>query len=317
MSQFMKTTGGRYGMHSGSAKYKNLEVVNRLNVAGNEVPILPMNGDVFYVDKTVTASGDGRSWKFAFKTVTEGLAALQDYDTLIIGPGNYDETDNLSLDDVKGVKIFGHGNGMQWGEGSTCIRNVVATTKDILDIGGCQGIEIAGINFIQIGAYDAINFDALCYSVEIHDCGFIATAGAGTGLYGIHDIDESNSPDLYIHHCRFLGWKTAAIMTPSQRYVITNNYFVVPASGKGIYGGNPASGFGLIADNDFLGANSSDYGIYDEGGTRGNFMISGNRFANFASATGYGILFGTGDYNCVENYRADAAGAVTPVDPEQ
>lgn len=314
MSRFGLGIGGRYGQHSGSAKYRNLEVVKRLQVAGNEMPILPMNGDIFYVDKNVASSGDGKSWGTAFKTITEGIAALGNYDTLIIGPGNYDEAATISLDNLKGVKILGHNTGMQWGEGSTNWRDVTSE-DDLLDVSGCQGIEISGIGFVVTTAdKDAVNFDGLNYSVHIHDCCFTGDCGGGTKMAYAINAAGSNAPDLYVHDCRFFRIKTAAIVMGHQRNVIKNNFFIVPASGHGINYTSGTAPYNLIADNYFLGANSSDIGISGTAGSAGNEMIVNNLFANLSSE-----IETSKDENCLENYYADysTGGGVRAVcDPE-
>ncbi len=311
MSQFMKTTGGRYGMHSGSAKYKNLEIVNRLNVAGNEMPIMPMNGDVFYVDKTVTASGDGRSWKFALKTVTEGIAALKDYDTLIIGPGNYDEAATLALSGLKGVKIFGHNTGMQWGEGSTNIRSVVATTADMLSIDGCQSIEIAGIGFVLTTAYDAIVIGATtgCYSIHIHDCSFVGDTGGGaTGLYGVY-LASGSAPDTYIHDCRFFHWATAGIemYVNNQRCVVHDCFFVVSNGGIGINVTPMTSSYHGIWRCYFLGAigDNGDQGVdFGHVSLPGRVMVADCVLAGCVSTGGSTDA----EIGFVKNYASDASG---------
>ncbi len=314
MSQFMKTTGGRYGMHSGSGKFKNMEIVNRLNVAGNEMPIMPMNGDVFYVDLNVTASGDGRSWKFAFKTVTEGLAALKDYDTLIIGPGYYNETLKMTLTTLESVRIFGCGTGMQWNEGGTMIGDETST-DDILDITTCKGVEIAGIMFYNVTSEkDAINFTGLNYSTHIHDCSFIGDVGGGTVQEIGINCAAANGPDTYIHDCRFFRCEANGIIMGEQRCVVKNNFFVVPASGIGITNGEIAAGYNLIADNYFLGANSSDVGITVTGTGAGYAMYTHNWFANLSSEIATSM-----DENCLENYFADystGGGVVAVCDPE-
>lgn len=304
----MKTTGGRYGMHSGSGKFKNVEVVGRLNVAGNEMPIMPMNGDVFYVDKTITASGDGKSWKFAFKTATEGLAALGDYDTLIIGPGNYDEAAKMTLTGVKGVKILGHGTGFQWNEGSTCIRDVTSS-DDLLDITGCQGIEIAGISFINTAAKDAINFTGLNYSTHIHDCCFVGDVGAGEVQdYGVN-TGSSNGPDTYIHDCLFFHQDVAGIEAGGyiQRFTCHDCVFIVPDASIGINIGAGAASYNRIWRCYFMGSvgDKADQGIDIAASSNdGRLLIADCRFAGCTMTGG-----GTGaEVAVTECYLGSATG---------
>jgi len=254
-----------------------------------------------------------------FTTITAGIAALENYDTLLIGPGNYDEAAKISLDNLKGVKIIGSNTGMQWGEGATNWRNVTSGT-DLLDIAGCQGIEIAGIGFVVTSAdEDAINFDGLNYSVHIHDCCFVGDVGGGAVMaYGIN-ADGSNGPDLYVHDCRFLRVKTAGIIMGNQRNVIANNVFVVPNSGHGInVPGAAATSYNVIINNHMLGGGTSDVGIYAAASAAGAFMAANNYFVNFADNKG--IAAGANsDENCVFNFEADygtGGGVYNQVDPE-
>jgi len=311
MSRF-KRVGGRYGMHSGSGRFKNLEVDQSMFFQGSTLGQF-CQGTIYYVDKNISNSGDGKSWDSAFKTITLGFAALSNYDWLIIGPGNYDEAATITLTGKKGCKIFGYNTGMQWGEGTTCWRDVTST-DDLLNLTGCQSIEISGIGFINTAAKDAINFTGLCYSVHIHDCSFVADTGGGaTALYGIN-AGGANGPDLYVHDCRFFRYVTAAIVMGHQRNVIQNNFIVVPAAGHGINYASGTAPYNLVADNYFLGANSTDIGISGTAGSAGNEMITHNWFANLSSEIETSV-----DENCLENYYADATtggGVVAVCDPE-
>ena len=266
--------------------------------------LFPPQGDVFYVSKR-GASGDGKSWTKSFLTITEGIAALTDNDTLFIGPGNYDEAaPKITLSTVKNVRIFGMGTGMQWGEGSTCWRNVTSAA-DLFDLTGCQGLEIAGIGFVVADAHDAINFVGLCYSVHIHDCCF--TGDVGSGAIAERAIDPgSNGADTYIHDCKFVNFVTAGIVIQSPRSVITHNVFRVPDSGYGIYLGAATSEFIVIADNYFLGGGTSDHGIYYTAWTLNNGLIINNRFAGFAKSVPDNV--DNTESAFVWNYESDATG---------
>lgn len=277
-------------------------------------------GDMVYVDKNKTTgvSGDGSSWDAAFVTATEGLAALEDYDTLILGPGNYDETAKLTLSGLKGVRIFGTNTGMTWGEGATCIRDVShETADDLLDISGCQAVEIAGISFVCTSEKDAINFTpSLNYGTEIHHCCFVGNVGGTDKMVYAVNIGESNGPDTYIHHCKFDRIKTAAIIDLGQRNVVEHNVFIVSNAGKGIHGVDASSvaAFNIIRYNDFLGNATDGYGIYDTGGTAGNFLIVNNMFANFNTTKQINVAAAS-DANCLNNYMHGTNGAITAVNP--
>jgi len=274
-------------------------------------------GEIFYVDKGTGTSGDGKSWGNAFLTITEGIAALTDGDTLIIGAGNYDEAATITLSGLTDVRILGMSTGMQWGEGSTNWRSVTSE-DDLLDITGCKAVEIAGIGFIvPTDDMDAINFTGLNYSTHIHDCCFVGDCGSGAVMaYGVN-IAGSNGPDTYIHDCKFFRVKTAAIIMGHQRNTISHNIFIVPNSGIGISGLGSTAAYNIISDNYFLGGATGDYGIYSASDTAGLTMIVNNMFANF-DQTGEGEICVSKDANVVHNFTAVAAsgGADAQPDPE-
>lgn len=285
-------------------------VTGMMNVAGT--------GQIWYVDKNKATgtTGDGTTWKKAFLTITEGFAALDDYDVLLIAPGNYDEADTITLTGKKGCKILGFANGMNWGEGSTTWRDV-ESDADLLYLTGCQSIEIAGISFINSQAYDGINFTGLNYSVHIHHCCFTGQVGGGaTGLNAI-DGATSNGPDLYVHDCRFVNYATTAIIMGSQRNTIVNNVFIVPDNGIGINAVGPTSmtyGEFVIADNHFLGGGTGDHGIYYTAWTANQGLVSNNKFAGFAKSVPDNV--DNTETGFVWNYESDStAGGVAAVAP--
>ncbi|MDP2895883.1 MAG: right-handed parallel beta-helix repeat-containing protein [bacterium] len=78
----------------------------------------------WYVDGSVSASGDGKSWGTAFKKIQEGIDAASDHDTVIVGEGSYVEnirfngknivlcsTDPLDADVVTSTIIDGSQSG--------------------------------------------------------------------------------------------------------------------------------------------------------------------------------------------------------------
>lgn len=48
-------------------------------------------GATWYVSCDVPASGEGKSWASAFKSIQEGITAAADGDTVVVGPGTYVE----------------------------------------------------------------------------------------------------------------------------------------------------------------------------------------------------------------------------------
>lgn len=310
MSRFNRI-GGRYGFHSGSGRFKNLQVDQSMFLQGSVLG-QGCQGTIYYVDKTRSASGDGKSWDHAFKTVTEGFAALSNYDWLIIGPGNYDEASPaLILSGLYGVKILGYATGMQWSEGSTCIRDVTSS-DDLIDIDGCRAIEIAGISFINSGAYDAINIGVTtgCYSIHIHDCCFTGDTGGGaTGLYGIN-LATGSAPDTYVHDCKFFHYATTGLhVHTNQRFVCHDCFFIVPNNGIGIDITGAAASYQGIWDCKFLGSegDSAEQGLDIGAATSdGKLLVTDCRFAGCTvdgGGTGAEVAF----TECYENSATGGA----------
>jgi len=254
-----------------------------------------------------------------YTTITAGIAALNDYDVLMITPGNYDEADTITLTGKKGVKIIGANTGMQWGEGSTNWRSTVSG-KDLFNLTGNQGLEIANIGFVvEDDGKDAINFTGLNYSVHIHDCCFTGEVGGSAVMAYAINAAGANGPDLYVHDCKFYNVKTTAIVMGHQRNVITNNVFIVAAGGKGItLSGTATKGYALIADNYFVGpVDATTYGIHDTtAGTIANYLIVNNLFSGFTANKQIFVAGTGGDTNCLNNFKNHATnGSSLAVDP--
>jgi len=195
---------------------------------------LPPLGNTYYVKKSTDADYPAFFDKFNYvnnvgqnsvqNTITAGMALIQDYDTLIICPGNYDEAGTVTLTGKKGVKILGYSTGMQWSEGATT-WNDVTSGADIFKLVSCKGVEVAGIAFINSQAFDAITVSG--WSNHIHDCSFVGDAGGGA--VGLRGIDISGGADTYIHNCRFFHYVDFGVrVTTNQRFVMHDCLFIVP-----------------------------------------------------------------------------------------
>ena len=314
----MTSFGPVSGTVDGPCEFKNGPVTFTQGAAGAGI-IIPDGGKMWFVNKNkVTGiAGNGTTPAKAFLTITAGFAALDDYDVLIIAPGNYDEEGTITLTGKKGCKIFGYATGMNWGEGSTTWRDVTSG-EDLLELTGCQSIEIAGVSFINSQAFDGINFTGLCYSIEIHHCCFTGDTGGGaTGLNAI-DGAGSNAPDLYVHDCKFFRYATTGIIMGHQRNVIDNNLFIVANSSIGIsLPGAASASYNVVSNNNFLGGATDDYGIYSASSTAGMNMIVDNNFANFDQSS-EGEISVSNDANIVQNFSgvASSGGADAQPDPE-
>ncbi|KKM60200.1 hypothetical protein LCGC14_1544310 [marine sediment metagenome] len=313
MTQF----GPVSGTVDGPCTFLNGPVTFTQGAAGAGL-VMPDAGKIWYVNKNkVTGiTGNGTTPAKAFLTVTEGFAALSNYDVLIIAPGNYDEAGTLNLTSLTGVKIFGYGTGFQWNEGSTCIRDVTSG-EDLVLLTSCKAIEIAGIAFINSQAFDGITFSGINYSTHIHDCSFVGDTGGGaTGDIAIDLVSGSYAPDLYVHHCRFLHMDEAGInmgVSSIQRFVMHDCLFIVPDAAFGIKIHSVTSGYNAIWDCKFLGTagDGNDQGIDIDASTGdGQLLVTDCRFSGITMTGG-----GTGaEVASTENYKASAAGGVI-IDP--
>jgi len=234
MSSFNRV-GGRYGMHSGSAKFKNLEVVENMRVKG--MPLAPLQGDVWFVDSNLNASGNGKTWETGFTTIQAAVTAASGYDTILVaGTVNQDSAEALTSDyeeDViipaatMGLRIIGCGNspeGIAW----TCsAADAVCLTVNARD---CY---VSGFRFRPNGATSSVGIavvtasdmteNAMGFTVE--NCIFRSVTT--TALAGI-SINGSN--DVTIRGCKFTSVLTGILsISPGHsvqyRTVIEDNLF--------------------------------------------------------------------------------------------
>ncbi len=63
----------------------------RSNIQEHQDGTSPVWGRTWYVDATVSVSGDGSSWERAFKTIREGIGAAWEGETVTVAPGIYVE----------------------------------------------------------------------------------------------------------------------------------------------------------------------------------------------------------------------------------
>jgi hypothetical protein len=168
------------------------------------------------VDPRVTNSGDGRTWARAYKTITEGIAALNALGnvgaTLLIAPGFYLELSGLEIT-VNDVAIYGIGlpeDTVLFGTGTA--GAVAAATDHLLTISG-GNCHVSGLTFYNHKSdKDCIHLDGTAGDYHggfniIEDCYFSPQAQDGF-RYAIH-IDGGACN--IIRGCTFEGAATAGI----------------------------------------------------------------------------------------------------------
>ena len=248
------------------------------------------DSQVWYVDGLKTspaASGDGLTWDKAFLTLTEAVAAAGDYDVIFVGPGYYSEAATINIDQ-HGLKIFGTGNGAQWGP---CGFGSATSTDHILTI-NANRVEIAGLAFwcltdgkdgIRIGTtYDSWN-------TWIHDCAFGTGVGGNTlGEYGIKVNETEDCANTLIENNYFHYMSTAAIVVNATRCTIRNNIIWSSAIGIDCELTADTRANCAILDNYLVGRGTEvtgDIGIKLNAteATDGTILIANNIITNFST----------------------------------
>jgi len=282
----------RLGKVSGEVKGRLdfLEQCNfRQGAQGVGVQVIK-DSEIWYVDGLKTgpeASGNGSSWKEAFLTLTEAVAAAGDYDVIYVGPGYYSEAAVIDIDQ-HGLKIFGTGNGAQWGPcgfGS-------ATSEDTILTINANRVEIAGLAFwcltdakngIEIGTtYDSWN-------TWIHDCAFGTGVGGNTlGEYGIKVNETEDCANTLIENNYFNYLSTAAIVVNATRCTIRNNIIWSSAIGIDCELTGDTRANCAILNNYIIGRGtevSGDIGIKLNAteATDGTILIANNIVTNFST----------------------------------
>lgn len=247
-------------------------------------------GNVWYVDKSVTSSGNGKSWSKAKATITEALALAQDYDIIRIAAGFYTEAATLTVTQV-GLKIFGE-NTTGKTRGPVGIKTPTSAGPCITVAVNANDVEIAGIAFITTSGQKGIQLGGATtgyvWRTHIHDCSF---HGDGTGTYAIAVYGATTSPqagafpdvaECTIEDNWFYAWATAAICAYGTRVAVKNNTIFIPANGYGIVIG-VGRPFGDYTGNHIFGVNSGDTGFIITGTDEDALNLVDNRVVNVAT----------------------------------
>lgn len=239
------------GMGGGDARLRSLRTDELYAPFSYMLPMLGP-GDVWFVDGSRGASGDGTSWDDAFKTIQEAVDASGDGtgDSIFVAPYKY--TENVLVKDHEGLLIAAVVPG--W---PTRIRASDATTK--ITYTSLSGQSVQGVCFAVLSR--GVTIDGFC----LDGGGNYAGAYIGDG-YRIDSGYNENAASSRITNCLFLGggegeegltldgcsdsvivennifsrWDTAAIYISAggtrtvQRPIIRNNHFISGASAYGI-----------------------------------------------------------------------------------
>jgi len=236
-----------------------------------------------------------------FTTITTALAASDDFDRIIVYPGDYDEGAVLNITQ-QGLQLIGPGNQNQHQAmilGSAASHHLVTVNA--------HNVLIQGLGFTQTtDTYSAIisSTTASYHKLTVRDCRF---DGYGAGEYGVHTGTTYDTPDIVVEDCRFHSWQTAAIYANATRGVYRRNLIHTVAAKIGIdyvptTGNRPGS---FIYENYILGVNSTDVGIAMVAPSAGTVHLSNNYVVGAATTI---EQFANGQYSGTENYTSDASG---------
>jgi hypothetical protein len=264
--------------------------------------LLETKGNVWYVDASVSASGDGTTWAKAFLTITEAIAAASAWDKIMVAGGDYDEGAVLAVA-LQGLKIIGPGIDNQ----HVAMIWSSSASHHLMTI-NAHNVEICGLGFTQTkNTYDCIRVSttAAYFKCHIHHCRF---DGYGLGEYGVHGGTTYDTPDIVVEDNVFRSLYTASIYANGTRGIYRRNTIFVPAGSIGIEhvpnaGDRPHSHH---HQNCILGVNSTDVGIKITNSPSAlAYLITENKIAGCATTI---TSKATNDAACILNYTGDAAG---------
>jgi len=303
-------------MHSGSAKFKNLEVTGNTWVQGNALTVNP--GNTWYVDGDVNASGTGNSWDSAFKTIQEGVTAAKADDVVYVAakkitdytgdPTAYAETVIIPYANA-GMALVGVNRGrtqgglpqIKIGGSSTTAMITVRAPGCLIANMGINGASSTGGGILLDDDYIAKSaFGTSIINCHLKNCKTHATDGTTGGaiMWSTHGC----AWQVLISGNRFYRNLTDICLigtgkTAPQDVVIENNEFSnSPASTDvNIYAGGDGFGGGLMIRNNVFGAvpaiSSGSVALYtllNITGTSGTGMFVDNLFGALGTTTGYG-----------------------------
>lgn len=261
----------------------------------------------WYVDGRVASSGNGKTWKRAFQTITEALTAVAAaystdsdnvFQTIYVAPGDYDEGAALALS-VEGTRIIGSGDEYR----NISMLYSSSGTYNLIEIDAHQ-CEIIGMGLSVIPDTKSaivISGTSTSYKCRVAHC----RLDGWSGEYGVY-LNES--PDTIIENNLFRSFNTAAIYANSTRTNIINNIFHVVSAKVGIQyvptGGNRPDG--VIMNNVFSGVtNTTTTGIKLDGTpSNGTCIITLNRFHGSFDTS----ITQTTSMLATENYNSNNAG---------
>ena len=253
-----------------------------IDPGGQLIPLSP-RGEEWFVDSTVTASGDGTSWATAFKTVTEANVAASAGDTIWIWTGT--GTGNQLAESVTvakaGLKFIGAGTNPDqavW-TGSGAAALIINGVADCL---------IANIRFRPASGYAGVSLIGAASYATIRNCRFQGTTGSKYGILsdgqqsGVQVLDNEflyfNAATCYGIYAPIYGttaenaaWKIEGNNFHSNTYHLKGNFRYT------IIKGNTFSAYGLLSTG-AQGAPTKCLDLTPATGSVGNNTVTDNTF---------------------------------------
>ena len=247
---------------------------------------------MFYVDRSVSSSGDGTSWETAFKTIQEGVDAASDGDTVTVAQGLY----------VERVRFNG--------------KNIVLTSTDPLERSVVASTIIDGNRAWSVLSFLGTETEACVLS------GFTIQNGNGGGIVGVSHsggpITHATIKNNIITGNRTHGGNGGGIAgcdgTIENNTISGNSAHEFDE--RGGYGGGLARCNGTIRNNTITANTAAgDYGgggLYECDGAIHNNTITGNWGAD--DGGGLYRCDGTIENNTITGNSADYGGGLSNCD---
>jgi len=264
-----------------------------------------------YVDGSIPASGDGKSWETAFKTIQGGIDAASDGDTVIVAEGMY----------VENIGFMG--------------KNITLTSTDPLDAGVVAQTVIDGsaaTGWVSVVAFSGTENETCVLAGFTIQNGTGAPSGgggisggtpdshthatieqnvvtanyawAGGGVFGCDGVIRNNQ---ITHNTAGDGGGIASCDGIIEHNVITSNH--APGDGGGgLYACNGTIQDNVITDNWTTMDESAGGGLYSCNGTIRNNVISRNK-SRCHGAGGLSVCNGTIENNVIAYNSSDSDGA--------
>ena len=207
-------------------------------------------GTIYYVNNLVTASGNGKSWNYPFKTITEAVAVAIAGDTIYIyGDGTtahqYVETVTPTVSNLKFISA--NPNGVIW-----------AGVTDSLILNGVVNTYVGGIRFRPTSGYAGISLIGAANATIIDTCRFQGQTGS---KYGIKSDGHQSGVKVYYSHFLYMNAATCyGIYAPIDagvaenaswevvgNYFHSNTYHLKGNFRYSIFKGNTFAGYGLLS----------------------------------------------------------------------